>query len=338
MAGRKVKPPQRRAPAPSRDGPPAEGRPALDDIRRSIDDVDAQIQELLSRRARYAQLVGISKTASGKAVDFYRPEREADVLRKALARNKGPLRDEEIARLFREIMSACLAQQEPLKVAFLGPEGTFTQAAVLKHFGSSVRALPLAAIDEVFHEVEGGVADFGVVPIENSSEGTVNHTLDMFLSSSLKICGEVELRIHRQPGRRGHLRSHGARQRDRGQARQHDAVPGRGAQAVQRERVRPDDAAGLRAGHGRCGRLVQAPAAAVRAPRQHDPDRVEAVAQAQVGLCVLHRHRRPRERPARGEGARVPAGAGLAVQGSRFLSAGGAVTRRDRGAVTRRDR
>ena len=196
MAGRKVKPPQRRAPAPSRDGPPAEGRPALDDIRRSIDDVDAQIQELLSRRARYAQLVGISKTASGKAVDFYRPEREADVLRKALARNKGPLRDEEIARLFREIMSACLAQQEPLKVAFLGPEGTFTQAAVLKHFGSSVRSLPLPAIDEVFREVEGGVADFGVVPIENSSEGTVNHTLDMFLSSSLKICGEVELRIH----------------------------------------------------------------------------------------------------------------------------------------------
>lgn len=206
MAGRKVKSQRAGARAAARggppaegrpaQGPPAEGRPALDDIRRSIDDVDAQIQELLSRRARFAQLVGISKTKSGKAVDFYRPEREADVLRKALARNKGPLRDEEIARLFREIMSACLAQQEPLKVAFLGPEGTFTQAAVLKHFGSSVRALPLAAIDEVFHEVEGGVADFGVVPIENSSEGTVNHTLDMFLSSSLKICGEVELRIH----------------------------------------------------------------------------------------------------------------------------------------------
>ena len=207
MAGRKVKSQRAGAPAAARRGRTgrkadprkahaAEGRPALDDIRRSIDDVDAQIQELLSRRARFAQLVGISKTKSGKAVDFYRPESEADVLRKALARNKGPLRDEEIARLFREIMSACLAQQEPLKVAFLGPEGTFTQAAVLKHFGSSVRALPLAAIDEVFHEVEGGVADFGVVPIENSSEGTVNHTLDMFLSSSLKICGEVELRIH----------------------------------------------------------------------------------------------------------------------------------------------
>jgi chorismate mutase/prephenate dehydratase len=172
------------------------GAADLGSIRERIDGVDAEIHALISERARLAQKVGLSKAASGKAVDFYRPEREADVLRKALKRNDGPLRDEEIARLFREIMSACLAQQEPLKVAFLGPEGTFTQAAVLKHFGSSVRALPLAAIDEVFHEVEGGVADFGVVPIENSSEGTVNHTLDMFLASSLKICGEVELRIH----------------------------------------------------------------------------------------------------------------------------------------------
>jgi chorismate mutase / prephenate dehydratase len=167
----------------------------LGNIRESIDAIDARIHALLNERARFAQLVGISKSSSGKAVDYYRPEREAEVLRLALRRNKGPLRDEEIARLFREIMSACLAQQEPLKVAFLGPEGTFTQAAVLKHFGSSVRALPLAAIDEIFHEVEGGVADFGVVPIENSSEGTVNHTLDMFLTSGLKICGEVELRI-----------------------------------------------------------------------------------------------------------------------------------------------
>jgi chorismate mutase/prephenate dehydratase len=172
------------------------GAADLGGIRERIDAIDAQIHALINDRARLAQLVGISKSATGKAVDFYRPEREAEVLRKALDRNDGPLRDEEIARLFREIMSACLAQQEPLKVAFLGPEGTFSQAAVLKHFGSSVRALPLPAIDEVFHEVEGGVADFGVVPIENSSEGTVNHTLDMFLASSLKICGEVELRIH----------------------------------------------------------------------------------------------------------------------------------------------
>jgi chorismate mutase/prephenate dehydratase len=167
----------------------------LANIRDSIDAIDARIHSLLNERARFAQLVGISKSASGRAVDFYRPERESEVLRLALKRNHGPLRDEEVVRLFREIMSACLAQQDPLKVAFLGPEGTFTQAAVLKHFGSSVRALPLPAIDEVFHEVEGGVADFGVVPIENSSEGTVNHTLDMFLTSGLKICGEVELRI-----------------------------------------------------------------------------------------------------------------------------------------------
>jgi chorismate mutase / prephenate dehydratase len=168
----------------------------LENIRDNIDAIDARIHALLNERARFAQLVGISKSATGKAVDFYRPEREAQVLRMALKRNQGPLRDEEIARLFREIMSACLAQQDPLKVAFLGPEGTFTQAAVIKHFGSAVRALPLAAIDEVFHEVEAGVADFGVVPIENSSEGTVNHTLDMFLTSGLKISGEVELRIN----------------------------------------------------------------------------------------------------------------------------------------------
>ncbi len=183
----------------------APGGVDLGSIRGKIDEIDARIEELLNDRARCAQLVGISKTAAGKTVDFYRPEREAEVLRNALKRNRGPLRDEEIARLFREIMSACLAQQEPLKVAFLGPEGTFSQAAAFKQFGSSVRALPLPAIAEVFREVESGSADFGVGPIENSSEGTVNHTLDMFLSSPLKICGEVEMRINhylmgRMPG------------------------------------------------------------------------------------------------------------------------------------------
>lgn len=172
------------------------GTPPLEDIRRRIDAVDAQIHALINERARLAQTVGISKHADGHTVDFYRPEREAQVLRMALERNEGPLRDEEIVRLFREIMSACLAQQEPLKVGFLGPEGTFTQNAVLKHFGHSVRALALASIEEVFHEVEAGTADFGVVPIENSTEGTVNHTLDRLVTSPLKICGEVELRIH----------------------------------------------------------------------------------------------------------------------------------------------
>jgi len=165
-------------------------------IRRRIDEIDANLQALLNERATLAQQVGISKHADGHTVDFYRPEREAQVLRAALERNKGPLRDEEILRLFREIMSACLAQQEPLKVAFLGPEGTFTQQAVYKQFGHSVRALALPAIEDVFHEVEAGAADFGVVPIENSTEGTVTHTLDRFLASPLKVCGEVELRIH----------------------------------------------------------------------------------------------------------------------------------------------
>ena len=139
-------------------------------MRGRIDAVDEQIHRLLNERARLAQQVGISKAHDGRTVDFYRPEREAQVLRQARARNAGPLRDEEVLRLFREIMSACLAQQEPLKVAFLGPEGTFTQTAVLNHFGHSVRALPLASIDEVFHEVEAANADFGVVPIENSTE------------------------------------------------------------------------------------------------------------------------------------------------------------------------
>ena len=168
----------------------------LGEIRARIDAIDAELHRLLNERARYAQQVGISKHAAGHTVDFYRPEREAEVLRQALERNKGPLRDEEIVRLFREIMSACLAQQEPLKVAYLGPEGTFTQQAVLKHFGHSVRALALAAIEEVFHEVESSTADFGLVPIENSTEGTVTHTLDRFLNSPLHICGEVELRIN----------------------------------------------------------------------------------------------------------------------------------------------
>jgi chorismate mutase/prephenate dehydratase len=171
----------------------------LEQIREQIDAVDSQSHALISERARLAQQVGVSKHASGQLVDFYRPEREAQVLRLALERNQtqgGPLRDEEVLRLFREIMSACLAQQNALKIGYLGPEGTFTQQAVLKYFGHSVRPLPLNSVEEVFHEVESGAADFGVVPIENSTEGTVNNTLDMFLTSPLKIMGEVELRIH----------------------------------------------------------------------------------------------------------------------------------------------
>jgi len=184
---------RKKARAPGRSPSPAGG--GLDALRQQIDSIDERIQGLIAGRAVLAQKVAVEKGGKGSAVDFYRPEREVAVLRAVAERNKGPLTNEEMVRLFREIMSACLAQEEPMKVGYLGPEGTFSQSAVYKHFGHSVRALPLGMIDEVFHEVESGAADFGVVPVENSTEGTVNHTLDMFLTSPLKICGEVEMRI-----------------------------------------------------------------------------------------------------------------------------------------------
>ena len=168
----------------------------LDEVRQQIDSLDAQIQDLISARARLAQAVRESKGELEHAVDYYRPEREAQVLRAVLARNRGPISDAEMLRLFREIMSVCLAQQEPLKIAYLGPEGTFTQQAVNQHFGHSVQALGVTGIDDVFSQVESSEADFGVVPVENSNQGIVSHTLDRFVDSNLKICGEIEMAIH----------------------------------------------------------------------------------------------------------------------------------------------
>ncbi|MEJ2687592.1 MAG: prephenate dehydratase [Gammaproteobacteria bacterium] len=168
----------------------------LQQLRTRIDELDTQLQQLLNERAACAQQVATVKRAAGEAVDFYRPEREAEILRRVRERNEGPLADDEMVRLFREVMSACLALERPLTIAYLGPEGTFTQAAALKHFGHSVRTQALDAIDTVFREVEAGSAHYGVVPVENSTEGVVNHTLDMFLRSPLQICGEVDLRIH----------------------------------------------------------------------------------------------------------------------------------------------
>ncbi len=168
----------------------------LSTVREEIDRLDEQIQELISQRAALAFQVRQSKGKFPNAVDYYRPEREAEVLRRIIRLNRGPLSDAEMVRLFREIMSACLAQQESLKVAYLGPEGTFTQQAVHRHFGHSVHALSHGGIDSVFEQVQSAEADFGVVPVENSSQGIVSHTLDMFLVSDLKICGEIELRVH----------------------------------------------------------------------------------------------------------------------------------------------
>ena len=180
------------ATAAKTEAPPAD----LSAARERIDGIDRQIQGLIAERAGWAQRVGKAKGPLKAAVDYYRPEREAQVLRQVLDRNDGPLSDEVLLRVFREIMSACLAQQEQLKIGYLGPEETFSQQAALKHFGHSARGLPLASIEEVFEEVEAGHADFGVVPVENSGQGTIQSTLDMFLTSSLRICGEVELHVH----------------------------------------------------------------------------------------------------------------------------------------------
>jgi chorismate mutase/prephenate dehydratase len=174
----------------------AGGADQLAKLRASIDDIDERLVKLISERASCAaEVAAVKQDSEGEAV-FYRPEREAQVLRRIMEQNPGPLGDEEMARLFREVMSACLALEEPTKVAYLGPEGTFTQAAALKHFGHSSVTSPQSTIEQVFREVEAGACHYGVVPVENSTEGIVTHTLDSFINSGLKICGEVELRIH----------------------------------------------------------------------------------------------------------------------------------------------
>jgi chorismate mutase/prephenate dehydratase len=176
----------------------------LDKVRARIDAIDGDILELLTERARCAQQVAEVKlreleqqtgTADLNQVMFYRPEREAQVLRRVMERNPGPLDNQVVARIFREIMSACLALEKPMEVAYFGPEGTFTHAATLKHFGQGVVGMPQPSIAHVFTQVETGQCNYGVVPVENSTEGMVSHTLDNFMSSPLKICGEVELRI-----------------------------------------------------------------------------------------------------------------------------------------------
>lgn len=168
----------------------------LQDLRRCIDELDDELLRIINRRGELAQEVARIKGAQADNGAYYRPEREAQVLRRITEANPGPLPDADVARLFREVMSACLALEQPLSVGYLGPEGTFTHNAVLKHFGRSVQAVALDAIDEVFREVESGACHYGVVPVENSIEGGVNQTLDMFLVSSVKICGEVVLPIH----------------------------------------------------------------------------------------------------------------------------------------------
>ena len=167
-----------------------EVRDELERRRATIDRLDAELLRLISERAREAQAIGLAK--SGPA---YRPEREAQVLRRVVQTNKGPLSNEAVAGVFRSIMSACLALEQKLTVAYLGPAGTYSHAAVTRHFGDSVDAEPCASIDEVFRAAEAGRADYAVVPVENSTEGAVGRTLDLMLQTPLTIVGEIKLRI-----------------------------------------------------------------------------------------------------------------------------------------------
>ncbi len=166
-------------------------------IRDEIDSIDKQIQNLITKRAGCAQEVANIKTQGGtvEAV-FYRPEREAQVLREVKERNNSALSDNDMMRLFREIMSVCLALEQPLKVAYLGPEGSYSHASLLKQFGTFAHPHAVSSIDEVFASVEKGESNYGLVPVENSSEGVVKQTQNALIKTSLKITGEIELAIH----------------------------------------------------------------------------------------------------------------------------------------------
>ncbi|WED42121.1 prephenate dehydratase [Legionella cardiaca] len=166
----------------------------LANIRNQIDKIDKQFFNLLRERAVLAAEVAKIKQQQQSPV-YYRPEREAQILRSIIANNNSLLPDSEVARIFRDIMTACLALQQPLSIAYLGPEGTFTQQAVEKHFGESINMVSELSIKEVFKQVESGNVHYGVVPIENSTEGMINTTLDNLINSEVQICGEINLRI-----------------------------------------------------------------------------------------------------------------------------------------------
>ncbi|MGI9228784.1 MAG: prephenate dehydratase [Gammaproteobacteria bacterium] len=165
-------------------------------VREKIDAIDDKLIALINQRAKLVLDAAQLKRQSGQDVHFYRPEREAQQLRRIEQKNPGPIEKQGLLQVFRELISACLALEKKHSIAYLGPEGTFTQAAVLRHFGGSVNPRAFSGIDQVFREVAANSCDYGVVPVENSIEGVVNHTLDMFITSDLTICGEVHLRIH----------------------------------------------------------------------------------------------------------------------------------------------
>jgi chorismate mutase/prephenate dehydratase len=160
-------------------------------LREGIDAIDSEVLRLINERAKIAHRIGEIKQGV-----IYRPEREAQVLRRLAEENPGPLSDQAVQRISREIMSACLALEQPLRIAYLGPAGTYTESAAQKHFGSAPTLNPLSSIDDVFRAVEAGNVDYGVIPVENSTEGAVGRSLDLLLNSPLQVCGEVHLPIH----------------------------------------------------------------------------------------------------------------------------------------------
>jgi len=166
----------------------------LQPLRDAIDAVDRQLIDLLNQRARLAIEVGHVKQAAGAPV--YRPEREAEVLRKIAALNQGPLTEAGVTGVWREVMAACRALERPVTVVFLGPAGTFSELALVRQFGNAVAREPCGAIDDVFRAVEAGSTDYGIVPVENSTEGSVTRTLDLLLATPLRILAEVALPVH----------------------------------------------------------------------------------------------------------------------------------------------
>ena len=161
-------------------------------LRVKIDSLDSELLDLVNRRAALARRVGELK----QGAPAYRPEREAEILRRAVAENPGPLPAERVTAIFREVISACRGMEQNIRAAYLGPQGTFSEQALYRHFGQAVEAIPLASIDEVFRRAESGDAQFAVVPVENSTEGAIGRTLDLLVSTPLKICAEIELRVH----------------------------------------------------------------------------------------------------------------------------------------------
>src|SRR2546423_3866076 len=163
----------------------------IEKLRAEIDHLDDELLRLLNQRAALAQRIGELKGGA----PAYRPEREAEILRRVSEKNAGPLGGERVAAVFREVIAACRALEEAIRVTYLGPEGTFSEQAVRKHFGRTVEALPAASVDEAFRQCEAGAVQFTVVPVENSTEGVVGRTLDLLLATPLRICAEIELRV-----------------------------------------------------------------------------------------------------------------------------------------------